>query len=55
MPTTIGCIDGTHIRIQPPKDEEHAYVNRKGEHSINVQVNNNLLTGIFQIVSVVNG
>ena len=33
----IGYVDGTHIRIQTPKDHENAYVNRKGFHSINVQ------------------
>ena len=38
MPCTIGAIDGTHVRITAPKDEEWTYVNRKGEHSINVQV-----------------
>ena len=38
MPSTIGCIDGTHMRLKAPADEEYAYVNRKGEHSINVQV-----------------
>ena len=37
FPCVIGCVDGTHIRIQAPKDHENAYVNRKGFHSINVQ------------------
>ena len=32
----IGCIDGTHVRIQAPKDDEKSYVNRKNFHSINV-------------------
>ena len=38
IPGVIGCIDGTHIRIQKPRQFENAYVNRKGYHSINVQV-----------------
>jgi len=38
MPNTIGCIDGTHVAIQAPKDNESEFVNRKHYHSINVQV-----------------
>ena len=37
FPCVIGCVDGTHIRIQVPNEHENAYVNRKGFHSINVQ------------------
>ena len=37
-PNIIGCIDGTHVRIQAPSTNEHEYVNRKNFHSINVQV-----------------
>ena len=33
---TFGCIDGTHIRIQAPSEDEKSYVNRKKYHSINV-------------------
>eukprot|EP00105_Crassostrea_gigas_P036952 XP_019921100.1 PREDICTED: putative nuclease HARBI1 [Crassostrea gigas] len=33
----IGCIDGTHVRIQALLEDEAVYVNRKGFHSINVQ------------------
>ena len=33
----IGCIDGTHIRITAPHENEPDFVNRKGYHSINVQ------------------
>lgn len=40
MPCTIGAIDGTHICIKAPSTEEWNYVNRKGQHSINVQVSN---------------
>ena len=37
FPSVIGCVDGTHIRIQAPHENENGYVNRKGFHSINVQ------------------
>jgi hypothetical protein len=38
FPNVVGLIDGTHINIKAPNREEPAYVNRKGNHSINVQV-----------------
>ena len=38
FPGVIGVIDGTHIRIVAPKEQEEVFVNRKGYHSINVQV-----------------
>ena len=37
FPSTIACIDGTHIRISGPWQNENDFVNRKGYHSINVQ------------------
>ena len=37
FPCTIGCIDGTHVRIKSPSQNESDCVNRKGFHSINVQ------------------
>ncbi|XP_061170762.1 putative nuclease HARBI1 [Saccostrea echinata] len=37
FPGVIGAVDGTHTRIQSPREYEHTYVNRKGFHSINVQ------------------
>ena len=30
----VGAVDGCHIPIERPRDNEHAYVNRKGFHSI---------------------
>lgn len=39
VPGTLGVIDGTHVAVSALKhDIEHAYVNRKGFHSINVQI-----------------
>ena len=38
MPGIIGCIDGTLVKIVAPQEEEWSYINRKGVHSINVQV-----------------
>lgn len=38
FPNVIGVIDCTHIRIQAPSVNENDYVNRKGYHSINIQV-----------------
>lgn len=38
FPNVVGCVDGTHVRIQAPQEVEHEYVNRKNFHSINVQV-----------------
>ncbi|XP_068719450.1 putative nuclease HARBI1 [Montipora capricornis] len=37
FPGVIGCVDGTHVRIQAPRANENDFVNRKGFHSINVQ------------------
>ena len=33
----IGCIDGSHIQIIAPHEDEFAYVNRKKFHSISIQ------------------
>ncbi|XP_064103412.1 putative nuclease HARBI1 [Macrobrachium nipponense] len=38
FPRVIGAIDGTHIPIKAPSDNEYIYVNRKGYHSLNLQV-----------------
>lgn len=39
FPKVIGVIDGTHIRINAPKENSADYINRKGYHSIRLQVN----------------
>lgn len=36
MPNVLGAIDGTLINIVAPEEEEHVFVNRKGNHSLNV-------------------
>ncbi|XP_053299052.1 putative nuclease HARBI1 [Pleuronectes platessa] len=38
MPNTIGAIDCIHVHIQAPHENEWEFVNRKGRHSINVQL-----------------
>lgn len=38
FPGIVGVIDGTHIAILKPREEEHAYINRKGFHSLNAQI-----------------
>lgn len=40
FPKVIGAIDGTHIHIKAPLEDKQSYVNRKGYHSIHVQVKN---------------
>uniref|UniRef100_A0A2H1W5I3 SFRICE_023918 n=1 Tax=Spodoptera frugiperda TaxID=7108 RepID=A0A2H1W5I3_SPOFR len=44
LPGVIGCIDCTHIAIVKPHHDEHQFFNRKGYHSLNVQMicDNNL-------------
>ena len=37
FPNVLGCIDGSHVRIKPPSEDEFINVNRKGYHSINMQ------------------
>lgn len=38
IPGVVGCIDGTHVAIKRPTDEEYLYFNRKGFYSINVMM-----------------
>ncbi|KAK0141582.1 putative nuclease HARBI1 [Merluccius polli] len=38
FPNVLGAVDGTHIAIKAPSDEEDGFVNRKNFHSINTQV-----------------
>ncbi len=36
FPKVAGCMDGCHVLIQPPKEDESSYVNRHHQKSINV-------------------
>lgn len=38
FPSVCGCIDGTLIRIDAPTENEAVYVDRHGNHSLNVMV-----------------
>ncbi|XP_067142884.1 putative nuclease HARBI1 [Centruroides vittatus] len=38
LPGVIGCVDGTHIYIKAPKEDSQSYYNRKGRHSILLQI-----------------
>lgn len=38
MSDVVGAIDGTHIVIPGPNQHQENYINRKGYHSIVVQV-----------------
>ncbi|XP_028412204.1 putative nuclease HARBI1 [Dendronephthya gigantea] len=37
FPCVVGCVDGSHVIIIAPADNEPDFVNRKGYHSINIQ------------------
>ena len=37
FPNTIGCVDGSLIRIKSPREDENVYVCRKGYHALNIQ------------------
>lgn len=52
FPLSFAAVDGTLVNILAPSIEEHNYVDRKGNHSKNVQVvnidivaNNNICNG----------
>ncbi|GBP14413.1 Putative nuclease HARBI1 [Eumeta japonica] len=38
LPGVLGCIDCTHIALVRPTVDEQAFFNRKGYHSLNVQI-----------------
>ncbi|KAL0902472.1 hypothetical protein ABMA27_000330 [Loxostege sticticalis] len=38
IPGVLGCIDCTHVAIVRPNTNEERYYNRKGYHSLNVQI-----------------
>lgn len=36
FPDVIGCLDGTHIKLDKPEDDPDSYLNRKKYYSIQV-------------------
>lgn len=38
FPGVVGAIDGTYVTILKPHEQEHNFINRKGYHSLNVQI-----------------
>lgn len=38
FPGVLGVVDGTHIAVLKPRQEHHNFLNRKGFHSLNVQI-----------------
>ncbi|XP_031329103.1 putative nuclease HARBI1 [Photinus pyralis] len=52
FPRVLGCIDGTHIKIQSPGGEDaEVYRNRKSVFSINTQVIGSSTLKVFDIVA----
>ncbi len=45
FPGVVGVIDGTHVRIIAPSEDEDAYVNRKRYHSIKFKLFSVLIIG----------
>uniref|UniRef100_A0A8R1EKW7 DDE Tnp4 domain-containing protein n=1 Tax=Caenorhabditis japonica TaxID=281687 RepID=A0A8R1EKW7_CAEJA len=38
IPGVVGAIDGTHVKIPAPPEDEYLFVNRKSYHSLNVGI-----------------
>lgn len=38
IPAVVGCVDGTHVAIIRPNQNEERFFNRKGYHSRNVLI-----------------
>jgi len=36
FPSVCGCLDGTHIKVHPPQEDEQSFVNRHHTYSLNV-------------------
>ena len=50
FPGVLGAIDCTHVQLRAPSENALIYINRKGTHSINVQVicnANSIITHVF--------
>lgn len=53
MPGVLGCVDGTHVKILAPAENEHLFVDRMGNHSINVQLVKKHCLILFNIVYLI--
>ena len=53
FPCAIGGIDGPHVRITAPQENEPDFVNRKGFHSINVQAIWNLWGKLISLTLII--
>ncbi|XP_072019678.1 LOW QUALITY PROTEIN: putative nuclease HARBI1 [Amphiura filiformis] len=53
FPRVIGAVDCTHVRLDscPYGENEHVYVNRKGFHSINIQLISDAKYHIINVVA----
>lgn len=51
LESVLGAVDGTHVPILSPKENEYTYVNRKLFHSINCQVVADPHYRLFDIVA----
>jgi len=49
FPDVLGAIDGTHIKIIAPRNDSDSYINRKGFHSIQLQVENLVIILHFNV------
>jgi len=36
FPSVCGVLDGTHVKVSPPLEDEQSYVNRHHSYSLNV-------------------
>lgn len=52
FPGVIGAIDGTHVKIIAPRKDSDSYINRKGFHSIQLQVGLMILFIHFNIDTI---
>lgn len=36
FPAVCGCLDGTHVKVSPPLEDEQSFINRHHTYSLNV-------------------